>query len=146
MAVAPLRTKWPKGMLASLLLLVFFGSQVFSCCLVNQRLGQFLKTAFTARAQTQMAGHSCCPKSSEPASDAQGAGQDASRHQGCCIQDANQKLPQIPSEQAQVPVLPDLVIGILAKLDCELPRIPVRPDLLVASSPPVYLTQLRLLI
>lgn len=147
--------KWAnryRGIFSSLLMTVFFASQVFSCCLVNQKLAHFLETAFTGNAFQETASHSCCPHASTGSAGAEkpaGPDHDAARdthHQGCCIQDANAKLPQIPSEAMPAPVMPEQLLGFLSVSILDLPSLPARPDLRSSSGPPVYLTQLRLLI
>jgi hypothetical protein len=92
------------------------------------------------------ASHACCPKPKNSDSEPKKPISDASQHQGCCIQDANQRLPQIPSEQISAPEMPAMVVALLPDLALELPRISILPEQNSSSSPPVYLTQLRLLI
>jgi hypothetical protein len=137
--------------MAMVVMLVFLGSQVFACCLVNQRIGHFLVTAFANQKDSQVPTHSCCPKPLNAAPVHSAAGDqtqksDATQHKDCCIQDANQRLPQIPSEMVLVPGLPALVVRILPLATIDLPIFPNRPNLHSASSPPLYLTQLRILI
>ncbi len=130
---------------ASLLMLVFLGSQIFSCCLVNERLGNFVKATFATHEVSQPPAHSCCPTPSPTETKNQPTSA-PSQHKDCCIQDANQRLPQIPSEHAAVPSMPDLVISLLPSFPLQARSIPARPSLFTSSGPPVYLTQLRLLI
>lgn len=132
--------------MAMVLMLVFLGSQIFSCCLVNQRIGQFLAMAFTSDKTAQAPAHSCCPKPTKAGESDHASKSDPSQHKDCCIQDANQRLPQIPSEMVLAPGLPEWVVRILPLAAIDLPAFPPRPDLRSASDPPLYLTQLRILI
>jgi hypothetical protein len=132
--------------MAMVLMLVFLGSQIFSCCLVNQRIGQFLATAFTSKNIAQAPAHSCCPKPAKTAGSDRASKSDPSQHKECCIQDANQRLPQIPSEMVLAPGLPEWVVRILPIAVIDLPVSPNRSALRSASDPPLYLTQRRILI
>ncbi len=126
-----------------MLVALFFSSQVFSCCVVNHRIGQFLLSALTNHADAP-AIHSCCPPSQ--AARTGEAPHDSATKTGCCIQDSNQRLPQMVSEQAPVPDMTGLMVGLLPILPVDAPSTPKAPELQSRSSPPVYLAQLRLLI
>jgi hypothetical protein len=144
MAMSRFRHSQYKGALASLLIAVFFSSQAFSCCLVNHRLGQFILSSFTKHAGMSET-HSCCP-SARASNESKGPERNGCQPTGCCIQDANQKLPQLASEQASVPDMTGLVLALLPMASMNAPSLPAPPDLQSGSSPPVYLTTLRLLI
>jgi hypothetical protein len=138
------------------LMLIFIVSQLLSCCLVNEKIVQFFASTFTTAHEMQVSaipGHSCCPKpieddagESKPNGGHPVGNDQASKHKGCTIQDANQRLPLMPSESAYIPEMPDLVLSILTNENFQLPRFPIRPNLLTSSDPPVYLAQKRLLI
>jgi hypothetical protein len=138
-----LRKNQYRGLFASLLIAVFFSSQAFSCCLVNQRLGQFIMSSWTKHAGVS-ATHSCCP--SKQASNQRNAPDNTASKNGCCIQDANQKLPQMASEHLPVPDMTGLVLALLPMISLDAQSLPTPPSLQSRSSPPVYLTNLRLLI
>ncbi|MDB5106582.1 MAG: hypothetical protein JWP91_4271 [Fibrobacteres bacterium] len=118
----------------------FFCSQVFSCCIVNHKLGAFLKNAFATGTVSESA-HACCPKT-VAAPEKPGAPVPS----GCCIQDANRKLPQIASDKAGTPDMTGLVVAVLPITVQDAPEAPAPRALRSGSSPPLYLTQLRLLI
>ena len=124
---------------ASLLMVFFFGSQAFSCCLFKHRLGEFHRSALA-----KAGSHSCCPSpaGSRPADRAN----PVSKPEACCILDANLKAPQAVSEPAAIPDFPALVIGILPMPALAMPRRPSLPAPLAFSSPPLYLKTLQLLI
>lgn len=156
LSMKPLAIYQHRKIATTALMLIFIASQIFACCLVNERIGQFFASTFTSEDRIQTSsthGHSCCPKPIESdageseAKDEYPAGRDqASKHKDCCIQDANQRLPLMPSESAFIPEMPDMVLSILTTENFELPRLPVRPNLRTSSDPPVYLAQKRLLI
>jgi hypothetical protein len=132
---------------ASVLVAVFFASQAFSCCLVNHRLGQFAMSLWAANNRNPSA-HSCCP-ATQPSRENRNSDSAANKtcaKSGCCIQNANQKLPQMPSEQIPVPDMTGLALALLPMVSLDAPSLPTPPDLQSRSSPPVYLTHLRLLI
>lgn len=134
-----------RGVLASVLIAVFFSSQVFSCCIVNHRLGEFLRSAWSGR-HTLAAAHACCPRA-ESAGAKHEAPTPASQPTGCCIQDANQKLPQAASEQVPLPNMTGLVVAMVPRPSpTQAPVFPVPPRLQSRSSPPAYLTHLSLLL
>ena len=130
---------------ASLLIAVFFLSQAFSCCMVNRQIGRFLAASW--KSQTPMtASHSCCPN---PPKDESRSEQDGSecRQGACCIQDGNQRVPQIVSEASAIPVVDLMVVHILAFVGIEnLPLLAPASGSLAASGPPIYLATRRLLI
>lgn len=134
------RMRRHQGIFSLLLAVLFFGGQVFGCCLVNHQLGRLLASAWEKRAPA--AEHSCCPATHAARSEKN----DCAGPQGCCIQDAGKKSPQLVSESSHLPNLDGVVIAILrttpaASISFALPSHP-----LSSSGPPVYLTQLRLLI
>ena len=133
-----------RGLFASLLIAVFFASQAFSCCLVNRKLGQFILSSLIRQSGMSVA-HSCCP-SAQTSNEGHESHNTGSQSGGCCIQDSNQKLPQMSSEQSPVPDLAGPVIDLLPMLTLDAPSLPTPPSLQSRSSPPVYLTNLRLLI
>ncbi|MEO7426696.1 MAG: hypothetical protein ABI036_16015 [Fibrobacteria bacterium] len=139
-----------KGAFVTALMAVFFASQAFSCCHVNQLLGRFVLSSLSPKAGIPE-NHACCPASrSAQERHASDAGTNDSSHtgskSGCCIQDANQKLPQMASEQVPVPDMTGLVLALLPLASVYAPYLPPPPDLQSRSGPPVYLTTLRLLI
>jgi hypothetical protein len=143
-----------KGAFVTALTAVFFASQAFSCCHVNQLLGRFVLSSLSPKTGIPH-NHACCPASrsaqARPASDAKTdaashTGSNAGSKGGCCIQDANQKLPQMASEQVPVPDMTGLVLALLPLASVDAPCLPPPPDLQSGSGPPVYLATLRLLI
>jgi hypothetical protein len=132
---------------AAFLVLFFFSSQAFSCCLFNQQIGDYLKSSLAAILPftTEPDAHACCPSKEDPKG-AHGK-QGTSESSGCCIQDANAKVPQIASDGVIQPSFPTLVVAHLAPLDIGKSTrhfaISPRESL---SDPPLYLTHRQLLI
>lgn len=132
---------------ASVMVLFFFSSQAFSCCLVNREMGDYLKASL-AKILPVNAGHGphdCCPSKHSPIPPH--PGHDDSESNGCCIQDANSETPQIASEANLQPLLPVLMLDLLHSEFGSHPRtIIVRAPNFSISDPPLYLTHLQLLI
>lgn len=130
---------------ASFLVLFFFSSQAFSCCLFNQRMGDYLKsTLASVFPQTPAStAHSCCPKKQEAPSNHEDQGTGT---KGCCIQDANAKLPQIASDGLIAPTFPPWVVERLARAESSRPVRTLALTLPSQAAPPLYLAHLQLLI
>lgn len=141
MAMMELRTHRYKGIFALVLIGVFFAGQALSCCVINHRLGQYLQSILMS---SSMQESSCCP--SHAASHEDNGANDHSSGKSCCIQDANQKHPQMPSEQISLPQTIDFVESVLPAF----PRILAKPlayqEHRSSSDPPAYLTHLQFLI
>ncbi len=140
-----LRRKVIQGPMALTLLLVFFTSQAFSCCLVNQKLSHFISSWLRFHSSVQTAEHSCCTKQSK-ANTASQPIQNNSKHQDCCIQDANQRLPPMPSLATDIPALPTVIIAHVTALIQIDSAYAFLPHPLLVSRPPLYITQLQILI
>jgi hypothetical protein len=127
--------------------LAFFGSQAFSCCLVNRRMVDSFAATLTALLPTAAGApsHSCCPSKNAPG--IPHGKQDGAHSNGCCIQDANSKVPQIASEGIVAPAPSTLVLEQLAGSDAGsakplFARVSHHP----VFSPPLYLSHRQLLI
>lgn len=132
---------------ASFLVLFFFGSQAFSCCLVNRQMSDYLKAGLASFMPDAMGtpSHSCCPSKQAPVASHSSHG--TSESSGCCIQDANSKLPQVASEGVIQPSFNPMVIERLPLVDAGQPPTMFKAAPKIAlSGPPLYLTHLQLLI
>lgn len=133
------------GWVASLLIAVFFLSQAFSCCMFNRKIGSLVASAWSVL-ETAGASHACCPN---PPQDESRSGQDDSecRKGECCIQDGNQRVPQLASEASTLPALVKMIPDIPASGGYPEPTIlsPVSGSL-AASGPPIYLATRRILV
>lgn len=125
--------------------------QIFSCCLVNQKIGRFVQVTlqsiyFKNSLTTQTTMHSCCVKLANDKNSSPQRNQDQMKHKDCCIQDANDRTPQIASEQVSIPAMFDKIEGnLLVTLEAA-SKAPELPNLRSSSYPPLFLTQLRILI
>ena len=128
-----------------LLVLVFFSSQAFSCCLVNHKMGHFVRSWFTEHSALNASEltHSCCPSHATQSTPNDKASAQAT---GCCIQDANLKVPQLASEPMTPPILYSHIVSINAIPSVESYELPSLINTHYSSDSPLYLTSLRLLI
>ncbi len=121
------------------LLLVFFGNQAFGCVTVNKKMVHFISQKLFSKSSNNFSeNHSCCAKQSSSIPSAMG--------KGCCVQDANIRLPQIVSEQITLPDMPLMVIATLPLPVTD--KFTFQPEFrkLISANPPLYLTSLQLLI
>lgn len=148
-----LRGNAVQKLFASTLVAVLLLGQIFSCCLVNQKLGQFVFTTFSditsidKKANVSSPLHECCAKRVASAREVtNGNTQDQVKHKDCCIQDANLRLPQIASEPISAPPLLAIIIGNIPVTPFTMLDAPTIPHLQFSSGPPLYITQLRFLV
>ncbi len=108
------------------LVLVFFLGQAFSCCLVNVKLAHFLHETFASVHGQGIEEHACCKAHGNNAEKMQGLGNwspqmtlcespnsNSLQTKDCCIQDANARLPLMPSQAFEISFLADYVQAIL---------------------------------
>jgi hypothetical protein len=133
------------GWVASLLIAVFFLSQAFSCCMFNRKIGSFLANAWKVQ-ETAGASHDCCPK---PPEGGNSAGHDDSEcgKGACCIQDGNQRVPQLASDASGFPVPAGMVLDMPPARGTP-PRklLSAVSGSKAASGPPIYLATRRILV
>jgi hypothetical protein len=142
----PLRHRRLQGPIALALAALFFASQAFSCCYANQRIGRALASVFAVAAAKPAAApsaHSCCPR---PENAPAQAGHSGCAKGGCCIQDANQRVPQLASAPVSVPDLSGLAVAWLPAPALEPVSAAFVPQGKTGSGPPLYLRTLRLLV
>lgn len=134
---------------SAFLVLFFFGSQAFSCCLVDRRMGDWLEAGLAALAPESVPTETqaCCPSKQGRTAKAPQGHPDRAESTGCCILDAKSKAPQIGSEGLIQPSFPVLVLERLRPLAAEPTGAgPVPTPRIALSHPPLFLTNLQLLI
>jgi hypothetical protein len=140
-----LRNKRVQGTLALFTATVFFAGQAFACCMATRDLASLLASVF--KSAPAASAHACCPKPEAASSGASGSsGKPDCASNGCCIQDAGHRAPQLASAPAEVPELSGPVIAHLDPFIAFVLPAPAPARMAADTGPPSWLRTVRILV